>query len=105
MFGSFYFLSENMLIHTREAVTIVGVLAEVGGLFDVILIVFGFFVIPFNEFQLQTKAVKNMYFKVKESDRGHKAKDRQVEVLRFKFIDRVMVWVKSLKCGRKMTQE
>lgn len=65
MFGSFYFLSENMLIHTRETVTIVGFLAEVGGLFYVIMIVFSFFVIPFNEFKLQTKSVKNMYFKVK----------------------------------------
>ena len=76
--GTFFFLSENEFTHSRSVVTITEVFAELGGFADFVIIILGMILIPFNELQLQTKAIRNIYFRVKnfeDEDKDKKEND------------------------------
>ena len=49
LFGTYFFLDNEMIIHTRQAATIWDVLADFGGLIDLFFVVSCFFMVPLNE--------------------------------------------------------
>jgi hypothetical protein len=56
-----------MIDHNRSVVTIVDLLADLGGLIDFIVIALSLVIMPFNDKQLQTKAIRNIYFRFKKT--------------------------------------
>ena len=61
LFGTYFFLDNEMIIHTRQAATIWSILADFGGLLDLFFIVLCFFVVPLNEEIQMNKFMQILY--------------------------------------------
>ena len=50
-------LSTSTTVHTREAYNVMDLLGDIGGIFEVLVMVFGVFISPFSEFEFSLKAI------------------------------------------------
>ena len=56
------FLNEEGVKYTREVYTILDVLGDLGGIVEVIMIIFGFFLFPISEHSFYLKAARMLYY-------------------------------------------
>lgn len=56
------FLNEEGVNYQRDAYNILGVLGDLGGIVEVIMIIFGFFLFPISEHSFYLKAARMLYY-------------------------------------------
>ena len=63
MFGAYFFYSLDKVEHSREVYTYVNILSEIGGLSEILVLMFGSTAILFNEKLMTAKYIRILYFK------------------------------------------
>ena len=61
MFRSVLWLQPNVVIHTREVYGFIDLLGDLGGVTELIMICFGFFLFPISEHSFILKAAKKFF--------------------------------------------
>jgi hypothetical protein len=61
LFATFYFLSDNMISHSREKETFLDILSKFGGMSKIILSTFNFLGLFYNQKFLYRKIAKSIY--------------------------------------------
>lgn len=77
LWGTYFFYSEEMLIHSREMQNFFNVLSDFGGITEILIYSVGVFVMWFNRRFERSKFVKSLYFlpsehKSQSTDQGEK---------------------------------
>jgi hypothetical protein len=62
LFGCYFFLDMEMVVHSRRACTFWDVLSNFGGIFDIVLVAIGVIFSRINENGLLIKFIRNLYF-------------------------------------------
>lgn len=62
LFGSYYFMSEDMKIFNYTKFTFTDLLSDIGGLFEILYMTLWFFLAPFNNIKFFNKAIRAVYF-------------------------------------------
>lgn len=62
LFGSYYFLSENMIVLNYTSFTTIDLLSDIGGLFEIFYMTLWIFLAPFNNTKFFNKAIRAVYF-------------------------------------------
>jgi len=62
LWGTYFFYSEEMLIHSREMQNFFNVLSDFGGITEILIYSVGVFVMWFNRRFERSKFVKSLYF-------------------------------------------
>lgn len=62
LYGSYFFVADNIIKDSRNVYGVVDLVSEFGGLQAYIVLTFFFIVSNFNNVQLLTKQIRNMYF-------------------------------------------
>lgn len=68
LWGSFYFLSDDLKIHSKTKYSITDLLGDIGGLFEVFHIVLVILLSPLNNMKFFNKAIRAVYFKETAND-------------------------------------
>lgn len=68
MYGSYFFLSDEMVIQTRSVKTVISALSDLGGSIEIFMI--GFLLIGhwYNDFSVMIKSIRAIYFEGDEPD-------------------------------------
>ena len=82
------FLNEEGVNYQRDAYNILGVLGDLGGIVEVIMIIFGFFLFPISEHSFYLKAARMLYFaRTKEQNLFQKSNDPELTDKLEKYMD------------------
>ena len=80
LYTQIVFLNEEGVQYVREVYDILGVLGDLGGIFEITMIVFGFFLFPISEHNFFMKAAQDLYFaRTKEKNIFAKKEDSDEE--------------------------
>ena len=63
------FLNEEGVNYSRDVYNILGVLGDLGGIVEVIMIIFGFFLFPISEHSFYLKAARMLYYARTKDDK------------------------------------
>ena len=61
IFQSLYWLQTQSVDHTRKVYNILDLLSDLGGVLEIISLLFGFLILPISEFSFILKAAKRLY--------------------------------------------
>jgi hypothetical protein len=90
IFGSYFFMSPETLLHTRKAYDFISVLSDFGGILEILIFMLFPFFCKFNEQGLLIKSIRAVYFNEKMEEEEEE-KEGGVEVTSFN--------VKPIKMG------
>ena len=104
IFGAYFFYSQERLEHSRQAFTFVNILAEIGGLFECFILVFGSIALIINDKLMIAKYIRMLYFKKllssKDQDKDKKLRPK-LDKINFSFIDKMSDFKVCIMCWAK----
>ena len=88
--GSYFFLSNEFVIHHRDAYDVVDILTSLGGISNFILTAAGIFGTIINDRFIQSDIIKLLYFFHNKTDSKHK--DTKLQKIQLSFFDKLEVF-------------
>ena len=78
MYGTYFFLGQNLGEYSYEAENFVSMMSEIGGLIEALYIAFGLFPLFYNSLVAQNKFIDKLYF-IDKANLGFKRSQSTVE--------------------------
>lgn len=104
IFGAYFFYSQERLEHSRSVFTYVNILAEIGGLFECFILVFGSLALIINDKLMVAKYIRMLYFKKlmssKDQPKDQKARPK-LDKINFSFLDKMSDFKVCFLCFAK----
>lgn len=91
VWGTFFFVSNNLMLHNKSNYNIYDLLGDIGGFFEVMYAVFFYLPFWFNNFSLENKAIRLMYME--------KQSNNSIQPLKLKKRDLIL----HILCRKKLT--
>lgn len=85
LFGSFFFVSEDIGEHSRAVKGIMISLADIGGFIQIVLFPLYFLLGKFNDLSMMAKNIRSMFFEYSRSDENKIKNDTHVKLKPIKF--------------------
>ena len=104
MFGAYFFYSLDKVEHSREVYTYVNILSEIGGLSEILVLLFGATAIVFNEKLMTAKYIRILYFKKFKSSKEVKLDKKmrpKLDKITFSLLDKLSDFKMELLCCAK----
>jgi hypothetical protein len=105
LFGSYFFLSDETLLHTRKAYDLLSVLSDFGGILEIFMFIFFAVWNKYNEQGLLIKSIRAVYFETEVDQDSHPHNGHDLKPIKLRILDSFSRLLKRLCCCVKKQED
>jgi hypothetical protein len=98
IFGSYFFLSDETILHTMKAYDVLSILSDFGGIVEIFIFIFSTFCFRYNAQNLLIKSIRAVYFEKEKNKRSEKFNGHNLKPIKLSFRQTVLWRLKKLVC-------